>query len=116
MILTSMSIFLLIVCRFDEIESKGLFQGVPCHKPYFCEFEEDDDGFENSILIASEKGVEDEKICQGLCFTTEGCISYTWWSEKAIDHPNGSPYLCQMFSVCHRAYQNPNLTPVYSGK
>ena len=116
MILISVSILFFIVCRFDEIESKGLFDGVPCHRPYYCIFEENEDGFENSILIVSEKGIEEEKVCQGLCYSTKGCVSFTWWSEKAIDHPVGNPYLCQLFSVCHRNYQNPNFTPVFSGK
>ena len=116
MILISVSIIFLIVCKFDEIESKGLFDGVPCHRSYHCIFEENDDGFENSVLIAEEEGVEREKNCQMKCANLEGCVSYSWWNEEAIDHPDGNPYLCQMFSACHRRYHVPHFTPVFSGR
>ena len=98
------------------INSKGLYSGVPCHLPYNCIFEENDDGFPNSLLVGEEKGVTNEKICQEFCMETQNCVSYTWWNENTTINQGGIPLLCQMFSVCHRSYQNPNLTPVYSGK
>ena len=106
---------LLLLFYFDPIICKGLYSGVPCHRPYFCILGNQDDPFEESQLLSFEEGIEDEKTCQELCLNLEGCVSYTWWNEKATDHPDGRPFLCQMFAVCNRRYQNPNLTPVYSG-
>ena len=108
---------LLIVLIFylDRILCKGLYSGVPCHRSYYCIFEEIDDGFENSVLIGEEENVKDEKLCQYFCSKLEECVSYTWWNERAKDHPDGRPFLCQMFAICHRNYHNPNLTPAYSG-
>ena len=112
------TIFYVFVLRFASTQAKGLYSGVPCHRAYNCIFEEDQDGFQNSLLVGEEEGVEDEETCQTFCGETENCISYTWWNENATertDYVNGAPFLCQLFSVCHRNYQNPNLTPVHSG-
>ena len=104
--------------QLQSVKPLGFSSGVPCHRPYSCILEENEDGFENSILLASESGISDEKVCQMLCFELENCVSYTWWNEKASDElrSNENPFECQLFSVCHRNYHNPNLTPVFSGK
>ena len=110
MILTFL-LFLLTICSTSL--SKGLYSGVPCHRPYSCIFEEDEDGVENSLLVGEEFDVETEKTCQDLCRETEGCVSYSWWTENNTIQ---TPLLCQMFSVCHRNYHNPHFTPAYSGE
>ena len=109
-------LILLISSLLYSTESKGLYSGVPCHRPYSCIFEENDDGFDNSILLAAENNVENEETCQTLCSDLENCVSFTWWNELANEHPDGSPFLCQLFAVCHRNYHDPDSTPVFSGE
>ena len=91
--------------------TRGLFSGVPCHRPYNCIFEDDDDGFETSVLVGEEHDVGEEAACQQMCGDTASCVSYTWWTGDHAD----TPHLCQLFSGCHRNYQDEDLTTVYSG-
>ena len=93
------------------IKAKGLFSGVPCHLSYECIFEDNDDGFDNSELVGQEENVVAEEMCQSLCRDTDNCVSYTWRTEDDVSNK----YLCQLFSKCHRGYQDPDLTTVYSG-
>ena len=109
------SVILLLLYYFDPIISKGLYSGVPCHRPYYCIFGEVNEYHEDSVLVGEEDGIRDEKLCQYLCSKSPDCVSYTWWNEKARHHPDGRTFLCQMFAVCNRRYQNPNLTPAFSG-
>ena len=113
--LKSIAFFLILQFYIDVIDCKGLYSGVPCHRPYFCILGDQHDHHEESQLLDEVEDIQDEKSCQELCATLEGCISYTWWNEKALNHPHGKPFLCQFFAVCDRWYFNPNLTPVYSG-
>ena len=116
-----MSTKISLICIFglfisSVAESKGLFSGVPCHRPYSCFNETESDGFENSILLGTKENVEEEKQCQELCSAMEECISYSWWNEKNQVNSNGrNPFLCELFALCHRNYHNPSLTPVFSG-
>ena len=106
------SLLILVFANLSPIKAKGLFSGVPCHRPYECIFEDDADGFDNSELVGQEENVAAEEMCQSLCRDTENCVSYTWRTEDDVSNQN----LCQLFSTCHRAYQNPDLTTVYSGR
>ena len=101
---------------FNFSQGKGIYSGVPCHRAYSCIFEDDEDGFENSLLVDEESNVETEELCQSICAENMNCVSYSWWNENTTDKEEGSPLLCQLFSVCHRSYHNPSLTPVHSGK
>ena len=114
--MTLLFFFIFLTSLFTS-HSKGLYTGVPCHRAYSCIFEENDDGFQNSLLIGEEFNVETERTCQDLCWETGDCVSYSWWKENEPENSTtrGFPFLCQMFSVCHRNYHNPNFTPVYSG-
>ena len=106
------SLIFLGLSTLSSSKAKGLFSGVPCHRPYECIFENNDDGFDNSELVGHEENIVAEEMCQSLCRDTDTCVSYTWRTEEdASNH-----YLCQLFSKCHRrAYQDPDLTTVYSG-
>ena len=114
---TKTVVIFLLLLYFDSIICKGLYSGVPCHRVYYCIVGEMNDVPEDSVLIGQEQNIEDEKTCQDLCFKMENCVTYSWWNEKAADHPEGSPFLCQMFSQCYGDNDNlnPNLTPVFSG-
>ena len=107
--------FIIFQLGFSISNSKGIYSGVPCHRPYSCIFEDDEDGFENSLLVGEETGVKAEETCQSFCSETENCISYSWWNENTTERDDGTPLLCQLFSVCHRSYHNPTFTPVHSG-
>ena len=108
-------IILLGVTNLSSIRAKawanGLFSGVPCHLPYECIFEDNDDGFDNSELVGHEENVVAEVMCQSLCRDTDTCVSYAWRTEDDV----ANKFLCQLFSKCHRGYQDPDLTTVYSG-
>ena len=45
--------------------------------------------------------VEDE--CQAACAAFSSCVSYNWASERAAEL-GIEPYLCQLFTSCHRSY------------
>ena len=112
------TVLICIFCLFSTSigETKGLFSGVPCHRPYSCMNETENDGYENSILLGTKENVEEEKQCQELCSAMEECISYSWWNEKSqVDSHGRNPFLCELFALCHRRYFNPSLTPVFSG-
>ena len=55
----------------SSIKAKGLFFGVPCHRPYECIFENNDDGFDNSELVDHEENIVAEEMCQSLCRDTD---------------------------------------------
>ena len=59
--------FILVFSFGLAAEGKGLYSGVPCHLPYKCIFETNDDGYENSLLVDSADGVSEERICQDMC-------------------------------------------------
>ena len=99
---------LLVTCPFTA--SKGLYSGVPCHRPYKCIFE-DYDGLMSTEMIDQREDIVAEELCQGLCRDTVDCKSYSWFSEGDPFNPN----LCQLFSQCLRDYQNPLFSTVYSG-
>ena len=105
------ALIFLVLLNVSLFKAKGLFSGVPCHRPYECIFEDNDDGFDNSDLVGREENIVAEAICQRLCRDTDTCVSYTWRTEEDASNQ----YLCQLFSKCHRAYQDPDLTTVYSG-
>ena len=58
---------LILACAIALAEGKGLYSGVPCHLAYKCIFEENEDGFDNSVLVGTADGVADERSCQDLC-------------------------------------------------
>ena len=62
-----MNAILILGCAIVLAEGKGLYSGVPCHLPYKCVFEDNDDGFDNSVLVDSVDGVSEERTCQDLC-------------------------------------------------
>ena len=100
--------FLVVICPL--IASKGLYSGVPCHRPYKCIFE-DYEGLMNTEMIDQRENVWEEELCQSLCRDTVDCKSYSWFSENDLL----SPTLCQLFSQCLRDYQNLLFSTVYSG-
>ena len=68
-VMTSLRL-LFIFLKFHSCLSIGLYTGVPCHRPYNCIFEDNQDGFDNSLLLASYDNIEREKDCQGMQFSS----------------------------------------------
>ena len=44
-----------------------------------------------------------EEECQAACAAFSSCVSYTWASERAGEL-GIEPYLCQLFTSCHKSY------------
>ena len=85
---------------------KGLFSGVPCARSYRCISE-------SSNMMAEIPSIFLEHECQAACAAFSSCVSYTWASERAGEL-DMEPYLCQLFTSCHRSYDA--LQRVSSGK
>ena len=66
------SAILILGCAIVLADGKGLYSGVPCHRPYKCVFDED---FANSVLVDSVDGVSEERTCQDLC---QALYIYAW--------------------------------------
>ena len=56
------SLSLLLIA--GKIAGKGLYTGVPCHLSYHCILENNDVGFDSSVLLASHGMVKEESSCQ----------------------------------------------------
>ena len=99
------SLLIFIIVFLHVCSPKGLFSGVPCHRPYSCVDHED------TVMLHEESEITEEKECQQLCMNFDGCVSYTWWND--VDENNS--YSCKLYASCHRSYHIPYQTPFYSG-